>query len=150
MGESRSVLGLKPWGKLRKGERGIGMLEGGMHLNLALQEDPLGGVGLSWEELLVVVVVTVALISLAGVGEAIAPARSCEKDLHSESGSWSEKKELARVIGPGLMLLRPMLPSGRGGRAKGGREGAGLVSNTPPPPSLMAMEDLLSLPSMEP
>lgn len=39
------MLGLKPWGKLRKGERGIGMLEGGMHLNLALQEDPLGGGG---------------------------------------------------------------------------------------------------------
>lgn len=97
-----------------------------------------------------VVVETVGLVSLAGGGEAIAPARSCEKDLHSESASWSEKKEEARVMGPGLMLLMPIPPSGRGGRANEGREGAGLVSKTPPPPSPMATEDLLSLPSMEP
>lgn len=101
-------------------------------------------------EELVVVVVTVGLLSLTGGGEAIAPARSCEKDLHSESASWSEKKEEARVMGPGLMLLIPRPPSGRGGRANEGREGDGLVSKTPPPPSPMATEDLLSLPSMEP
>lgn len=68
----------------------------------------------------------------------MAPARSWEKERHSASGYWSEKKLETRVMGPGLNPGGPPPPvkrdskEERGGRAMvGGRGGADSTLEAP-------------------
>ena len=118
LGESSRIAGLSPGGTVNiDGDWEMIKPVGLLCLNLGSTSPPL-------ELLFPSSLAAPADAAAAAAGEAMAPARSWEKDLNSsDSGNMFE----TRVIGPGLNptpALKNISLNGRGGRDKVGRDGA--------------------------